>query len=351
MRLLKILVSIIFCCVACLAKSETVSVPIYASYDLLRELMLRELFKNVDHTATVNADRLGCTTVNFAKPQVNGGEGLLQLRANVDVKLGLPNSAKKCTVLSEWVGSTLLKGTPIVVGKEALAVQFKVVDAQVFDTAGMPMKGGLIKQALQTRLRPFLEQYQLDLQPSLTRAKMILPSLIDPSAAESLAYSLASMHLGALQAEASGIKINVNLEALNPDVLQNLARNNQVSTLPSSAQEWDSVLSSIVKQLTHKTKSSEMREALLEVLQDARQQLKVSTNESDTLKQIFLTSWDRLTPLAKTMSAKAPHQDLLELLAYVSAADLFNTLEALQKVLGFDVSAPGLIKLMQVLDK
>ncbi len=351
MHLRKFFVLLFFSGIAFSAQAEIVSVPIFASYDLLRELMLRELFKNPDHSATVNADKLGCTTVNFAKPQVNGIEGLLQLRANVEVKLGLPNSAKKCTVLSEWSGSTALKGTPVVVGKDALAVQFKVVDAQVFDTAGMPMKSGLIKQALQTRLRPFLEQYQLDLQPSLARAKTVLPLLTEHSAAESLARSLASVHLGTLQAEASGLKINVDMEALNPAVAQTLVRNNPASALPETAQEWDSVLSSIVKQLTHKTKSPEIREALLEVLQDARQQLKKTTTDRDALKSIFMASWDRLAPLAKTIGAKAPQQDLLQLLAYLSGADLFKTLEALEKVLGVDLSAQGLTKLMQTLDK
>lgn len=341
------------------AAAETVSIPIFASYALMQQLMQRELFKTPDHTAVFAADKSGCTTVSFAKPELSGVEALLQVRADVDVKLGLPSGGKKCTVLSQWSGSTALKGSPIVAGAESLAVQFKVVDAQVYDAGGMQMKGGFIKQALQSRLHPLLDQFKLDLEPALGRAKTLLPSVLKGYSAEQVTHLFDSLHIGDVKAESGGLKINVQMDALNPNVIEGLAgtalKDTEKSALPSAAQDWDVFLSAIVKQMSNKTKSPEMREALLEVLQDARAQLQGAAHQHkssgpDPLKQVFINSWERLAPLARSMSAKAPHQDLLELLSFVSAPDLLETLDALGTGLGIDISVDGLQKLVHLLN-
>lgn len=335
--------------------ADSVAVPIFASYALMQQLMQRELFKSPDRTAVYPVDKSGCTKVTFANPQLSGTEGLLDLRANLDVKLGLPSS-KKCTVLNQWVGSAALKGAPIVVGPEALAVQFKVVDAQVFDAGGMQLKGGLVQQVLQSRLHPLLDQYKLDLQPLLARAKAMLPSVLQGYSKDQLTQLFDSFRLGEIKADAQGLNINLLMDRLNPEVAETMAgtalKNVPKSALPDSAQDWDTLLSLIVKQMSRKTDSQEIREALLEVLQDARKEFKYSASKgADPLKHVFMNAWERLAPIAQTLSHKAPHQDLLQLVSYVSAADVFKTLDALADGLGVDISGDGLQKMLQLLNK
>lgn len=336
------------------AHAEQVSVPIVASYALLQQVMQQELFKSPEHKAVFAVDKAGCTSVSFANPQLSGADALLQVQAEVEVKMGFATAPGRCSVLQKLSGSTRLKGAPQVMADNPLALKFQVVEAQVYDANGRQLNGGLVQQALQGQLRPLLDQFVLDLRPTVVRAQTLLPPVVHGYSSAQINQVLKSVRLGPVTLDAHGLTLGLLLQALPPSTVQGaLQQAQQAQGLPKLA-AWDSALSMLVKQMSSQTRSPEVREALLEVLQDARMQWQGGANAvaagEDPFKRVFMSSWDRLTPLARNMvGPQAQQQELVALLAYVSANDVFATLESLARALGVDISGPGLLQLVQLM--
>lgn len=330
------------------AQAESVNVPIFARYDMIRYLMQQQLFKGNDGQAEYPVDKSGCTLVSFKNPQVNGVDGLLKLQADVKIRFGLPG-ANRCTTLNEWSGGAILKGEPIITGANAQTVQFKAVDAQVLDPSGAVMKGGLIQQALKSRLNPLLDQFKLDLQPSIARAEKLLPTALNGYPTAKLQEVMHNSRLGAIRAEAEGLAIAVQVPMVATVLPKDVQSN---SALPSEAQGWDIFLSSIVKQLGARTRSQETKEALLEVLQDARRQYqgRGQDNSEAVFQKIFVSSWERMTPVARELAGNSAPVDLVQMLAYIPAEDVLNTIRGLGKALGVSFTGQGLQNLVQALN-
>ncbi|NOT83750.1 MAG: hypothetical protein HOP02_02995 [Methylococcaceae bacterium] len=188
------------------------TVPIFVKYGLMQQVMLQQMFKGPGHTAIYRIDRSGCNTVTFASPQLSGIEGLMQVRANVLVKLGVSTGEKKCSALKHWSGRARVKGKPIIIGADSQAVQFKVMDAEVFDVNGKQLNNALIQAALEGQLHPLLDQFKMDLKPNLQQLKSVLPFMLPSYSPTQIDQLIASVHLGNIQVQNNGLNISVQIQ-------------------------------------------------------------------------------------------------------------------------------------------
>ncbi|MEQ1635964.1 MAG: hypothetical protein ABL903_04680 [Methylococcales bacterium] len=191
--------------------TEPMTVPVFVKYGLMQQVMLREMFKGPGHTAIYRIDGSGCNTVNFANPQLSGIDGLMQVRANVLVKLGISAGEKKCTNLKHWSGRTVVQGKPLISGADALAVHFKVSNAEVFDANGKQLNNRLVKAALEGQLHPLLDRFKMDLKPNLQQLKSVLPFMLPGYSAAQIDQLIASVHLGNIQVQNNGLNIAVQM--------------------------------------------------------------------------------------------------------------------------------------------
>lgn len=192
--------------------ADPMTVPIFLKYGMMQKIMQQQMFKEPGHTAIYRMDRSSCNTVNFSSPHLSGVGGLLQVRANVLVKMGSPSADDRgCTSSKNWSGRAVVKGKPIIIGDMAQAVQFKVEEAEVFDVNGKPFNSGLIAIALEGQLHPLLDQFKVDLKPHLKQLKSVLPFMLPSYSSEQIDQLIASVHLGAIQVKQNGVNLDVQL--------------------------------------------------------------------------------------------------------------------------------------------
>lgn len=192
--------------------SDPMTVPIFLKYGMMQQIMMQQMFKAPGHTAVYRLDRSNCNTVNFSSPHLSGVQGLLQVRANVLVKMGTAAADdSKCTGAKNWSGRAVVKGKPVIIGSTGQAVQFKVEKAEVFDVNGKPLNSGLIAAALEGQLHPLLDQFKVDLKPHLKQLKSVLPFMLPSYSNEQIDQLIASVHLSDIQVRQNGLNLDVQL--------------------------------------------------------------------------------------------------------------------------------------------
>lgn len=191
--------------------TEPMTVPIFLKYGMMQQIMMQQMFKAPGRTAVYRLDHSNCNTVNFSSPHLSGVEGLLQVRANVLVKMGTAADDRKCTGSKNWSGRAVVKGKPIIIGTTGQAVQFKVEQAEVFDINGKPLNRGLMAAALEGQLHPLLDQFKVDLKPHLKQLKSVLPFMLPSYSNEQIEQLIASVHLSAIQVRQNGLNLDVQL--------------------------------------------------------------------------------------------------------------------------------------------
>ena len=84
--------------------------------------------------------------------------------------------------------------------------------------------------------------------------------------------------------------------------------------LEQTVRTWDAFLTFVVKQAATATHSEALRSALLEILLDARYEMKAvwlrtPTTAPTPMKKLFVRSWERLEPVMREISVQAPEQN------------------------------------------
>ena len=158
--------------------TEPMALPIFLKYGLMQQVMLQAMFKGPGHSAVYRIDGSGCNTATFTHPQLSGINQLMQVQAQVLVKLSMPTGGKHCTGLKQWSGRAVVQGKPLIIGESAQAIQFKVEHTEIYDDHGKQLNSGLIAAALEGQLHPLLDQFKVDLKPQLQQLKSVLPFML-----------------------------------------------------------------------------------------------------------------------------------------------------------------------------
>jgi len=125
--------------------------------------------------------------------------------------------------------------------------------------------------------------------------------------------------------------------------------------LEQRCRSWDAFLTFVIKEAATATRSEELRATLLEILLDARYQIKSilaepQQSETDPVKQLFIRSWERLMPVMRKISVHSTEQNLLPFLSFITAVDALNALDRLGPAAGLDISTDGLRRLARLLN-
>lgn len=195
------------------AATEPLTIPVFVKYALMQQIMLQQMFKGPGQTAVYPLDKTGCATVNFAKPHLSSVDNLLQVRANVLVKMGvpLPNNPKKCIGAKKWSGRTVVQGKPVITGQDSLTVHFQVVNAEVFNANGTQFNNALVSAALEGQLHPLLDQFKINLKPQLRQLESVLPFMLPGYSDAQINELIDSVHLGKIEVQRDGLNIAIQM--------------------------------------------------------------------------------------------------------------------------------------------
>ena len=337
-------------------KAETVTVPITLNFALLEQLMQNRLFTLTDHRAEILHDPSGCNTIFLSNPQLREQRKHLEIATEVKASLGTALLGR-CTNLLHWKGEARFQTEPNIV-PGARVVQLELIDTRLYNQQGEMITSGRLWDLAKGRFQPLLGQFRVDLAPSLGELGSLLPEVLPRHSAQQLSTivdSLRPVHIGV---GTSGLEVAVSfqVEQLPERPLPEAPLGQQeLQQWESNWQMMDAVITFTVKHFAGTTRHQELREALLEILLDARYQLQEALTQPpsqtrDPVRHWFVSSWDRLSPVIRQISLETPEQDSLLWISLLTATDTLHALDRLGPAIGLDISSAGLRRLARLVN-
>ena len=318
------------------ALSETVAIPIFLTYPQLRFLAVREMFKGPDNTARYGLDDTGCAFVTYSEPHLSAEGQLLRVEVATLATIGI-NTTDGCATIGHWKGRTVVKGKPVLLDGQPLSAEFRLQTAELYDQQGHRLSGTPVLQASEERLHQALSKLRIDLSPEVDRLKEWLPSVLPRYSADRLTGMVDSLRIGHILVRPDGLDVRLTIDVdkmpqAGPEPALNAA---EMEQLEQTYRTWDAFLTFVVKQAAAATQSEALRSALLEILLDARYEMKAvlvadADSGTDPVKKLFVRSWERLEPVMLEISVQAPEQNPVPFLSFMTAADALMALDRLR---------------------
>jgi len=116
----------------------------------------------------------------------------------------------------------------------------------------------------------------------------------------------------------------------------------------------DAMVTFAVKRYAKATSQQELRDALVDILLEARYRLrdalaKPVSRANDPVRHWFIDSWQRLGPVLRQISLENPGQEPMLLVSLLAATDALEILDRLGPAIGLDISANGMRRLGRML--
>ncbi|WP_247870100.1 hypothetical protein [Methylophaga sp. SB9B] len=265
-----------------------------------------------------------------------------------------------CRGPKPWQGRLALKMTPNVMAS-GQAIEFvpdSIELSRPDSTPGILTKPAqLIADAL---VLPRMRRVQIDLAGPLNGLDGLIVQMLGQGSAQGGEQSLIQRtHITRLQTEETGIRawLAFQVRAPEPDVLapEPTFDDSELAQWQTLEDELDGFLTTIISALAYSTESRILRLELLGVLLDARhaiaEALTIDDPEYDPVRELFLTTWDRLRPLMNELERlKTPGLEAdFKLATFIAGGDALRALDALGPEYGFEITRDGLRRLARLL--
>ncbi|ADJ27559.1 lytic transglycosylase domain-containing protein [Nitrosococcus watsonii] len=334
-----------------------IQVPIQLNNELLRHILIREVYAGPHHTAQVWNDNSGCNSLVLSNPRVGNAGQQLRILSDGIAKLGTP-IGNSCIPLLDWKGTIEVFQKPML-GPELTTLYFQTVQSNIYNAEGHKETAtGQLWDRIKEYVHPRLSQVRIDLQPQLAELRNLLPLVLSPQDRSRIQTAIDSLTLTEAQTTPDGIKVTLRftLPDLNPP-----SPSPEPALSPEEMQRWeaawqqgDAFLTFIIKQAAAENELEELRPLLLEILLDARHDIDKALTTStprtaDPIRALFLRTWERLAPVLRRLSLSMPHETALHYLSFIAASDVLKTIDRLGPASGLDISTDGIRRLARII--
>jgi hypothetical protein len=334
--------------------AETVRVPIKLDYPVLRQLMQRQLFNTPGNKVEVLNDASGCSTIFLSDPRLRENQQKLEITAHVKASIAAPVFGE-CSPLFNWQGDAQFLTEPVI-QPGARSVRLKILSAQLTNTQGQVITGQVWDLA-SGQLLSLMNRYEIDLSPTIDQLKKLLPDILDRRSAAEISKISDSLRLAAIAVAADGIDVAISLQIDRLPATQApaaLLSAEEIQQLEANWQMMDAMVTFAVKRYAKATSQQELRDALVDILLDARYRLrdalaKPVSRTNDPVRHWFIDSWQRLGPVLRQISLENPGQEPMLLVSLLAATDALEILDRLGPAIGLDISANGMRRLGRML--
>ncbi len=208
-------------------------------------------------------------------------------------------------------------------------------------------------------IHPLFSRYQVDLSHPMNELKGLLPVALPKHSAAQMGRLLDSLEFRDLRVEDDGIRLSLGFQVdqpPGPTEPEPALGESEMQRWEQTWQSMDAFLTFAVKHFAASTELRPLREALFEILLDARYQLAAALTApqlagDDPVQRWFFESWERLAPLLREIGAQIPGREPLTLFTLVTATDALNALRRLGPDMGLDLSVHGLRRLARLIDR
>ena len=334
--------------------AETVRVPIKLDYPVLRQLMLNQLFNTPENSVEILHDATGCSKIFLSDPQLQEYRQKLEITAHVQARIATAVFGN-CAHLFSWEGHARFLTEPVILAG-ARSIRLNILATELYNPQGQLITGQIWDLA-GGQLQPFMSRYEIDLSPTISQLNTLLPDILSKRSIGQLQGITGSLKLAAISVEPDGIDAAVTFQIdilpVTPEPAVALSAE-EIQQLEARWQMMDAMVTFAVKQYAQLTQRQELRDALVEILLDARYRLRDAlsmpvTRADDPVRHWFTDSWQRLAPALRRISLESPGQESLLLISLLSATDALASLDRLGPAVGMDISANGLRRLGRML--
>jgi hypothetical protein len=334
--------------------AETVQVPIKLDYPVLRQLMQKQLFNTSDNRVEVLHDATGCSKIFLSDPQLHENQQKLEITAHVKASIAAPVFGN-CTPLLNWEGDAKFLTEPVI-QPGARSVRLKILSVQLTNPQGQLITGQVWDLA-SGQLLSHMNRYEIDLSPTIDQLKKLLPDILDRRSAAEISKISDSLRLAEIAVAAGGIDVAIKLQIDRLPVKQEpeaLLSAQEIQQLEANWQMMDAMITFAVKRYAKATSQQALRDALVDILLNARYGLrdvlaKPFTRANDPVRHWFIDSWQRLGPVLRQISLENPGQEPMLLVSLLTATDALEILDRLGPAIGLDISANGLRRMGRML--
>lgn len=335
--------------------AETVRVPIKLDYPVLRQLMQRQLFNTPDNRVEVLHDATGCSNIFLSDPQLHENHQKLKITAHVRANIATAVFGN-CTPLFNWEGDAKFLTKPVI-QPGARSVRLKILSVKLYTPQGELITGQVLDLA-SAQLLSLMNRYEIDLTPAIDQLKKLLPDILDRRSAAQISKISDSLRLSEISVAADGIDVAISLQIDRLPATQApaaLLSAEEIQQLEANWQMMDAMVTFAVKRYAKATSQQDLRDALVDILLDARYRLrdalaKPVTRANDPVRHWFIDSWKRLEPVLRQISLENPGQEPMLLVSLLTATDALEILDRLGPSIGLDISANGLRRMGRMLN-
>lgn len=313
------------------AQAKPVTVPINLRYPTVEKILIDQLFTGPNQTAVVFSDRWNCNTLTLVEPKISGtDDGQLRLNASLTARGGTP-VGNQCVPLFSWDGTFNASQTAYI-ADDGTRLRFKISDSSITDPQGGKANvPSVLWDWVKTYVHPELERFNVDLAPVLLSTRDILNTSL-PGAGNYATAILESLAFRQISASSDRLEVDLGLELpdaplssdnLNTDIFSGM----ELGEWDATWQSWDAFVTWLLKDLAADTNSQDTELAgaiatvFLEARYDLREALVINGRNEDPVRDLFVKTWNRLTPLLQRELEVSAELDALKYLSFISAAD------------------------------
>jgi hypothetical protein len=248
-----------------------------------------------------------------------------------------------------------------VVEPGAPAVHFRLVDSNLYDEQGRKgLASGKLWEWLKQYVHPRFDRLRVDLDPLLAELRALVPLVLPGQDRAQIERSIASLAIERSEATAGGLRIALRLDVPElattgpPAAPETALTDEELARWDASWQRWDSFLTFVIRHAAADAAPRELRHALLEVLLDARYELRealtaATPGAGDPVPALFRTTWSRLATVLRQVGDTLPGSTALRYLAFIGAADALHAINEVGPTTGFEISADALRRLARMI--
>lgn len=326
----------------------TLNLPL--DYDLIRSVLVSQLYTQENTTARLWKDGKECSFLDLSDPKVHGEKGQIHIANQVHARIGI-RLGGKCIPAVEWSGELKTTQKPLL---EANGTQlsFPVTSIAAFDHQSQALQIGELEQLIHKAVAPKLAELKLDLNQSRPDIENSLQRFIDKDRAASLQKLIDSLRFQKVSASDKALDVGLVFNLPKPDKhkpeLQAVLSSDELQQWQTLWLGLDMRLQESLQQPPLLQKSEKIKDLLREMMQDAgeafEQGLKedASDKQHDPVHVFFKQSWEKMSPLLRQASTRLPANDSLRYLTLIAATDGIYELDSLASSLGLELSSQGL---------
>jgi hypothetical protein len=338
--------------------AREVRVPLRLDHAFLRQTLLTQVFTGPERTARVWDDGTGCNFLVLSDPQVAEHEGRLRIRSAGRAKIGTA-IGDSCLTIFDWNGTAEIDEEPVL-DPAAPIIRFRVVDSNVYAADGHKRVTGTLWDWVKTYVHPRLEAVTIDLHQPLDELRAFLPTVLPHETAAQTEQLLGSLQIVGAHVVEQGLTADLRFEIPELAAAEPTTPSPEPTLTPEELarwetawQQWDAFVTFIAKNAAADTAEAAQRQALFDVLIDARYDIlwvlrPSGPNEPDPVPALFVKTWTRLAPVLRDLSLGLPGEGAVRYLSFIAAADALRAIQDLGPGSGLEISADGLRRLARI---